>query len=214
MTYLKNKLILICLLAFALMAFMKPPETKAQARIIYDTLKTGSGVGFNYPATHDSAHTITLDPYGGEITLTFIDSSNSSVDTFKVYQIIRGHLDTVGVCGVEQASKFDSVLVCTTFIPGDNTQKTYKLKFESIGVLRIVRTNANGYAPKSYYIITCSEKLYNSIEDKRMFAEKNMNFARTIEDKLKYSGKENYLLPNPFELRASSYKKLRYNHKE
>lgn len=144
------RLFFIFALAFV---FFSPPKSNAQALVVFDTLKAG-----------DSVMIVTVAPYGDDVYITVIDSSNSVTDSLCVYEILPYRYDTVGAVLMEIGAQFDSLKITgsTIFTPGDNTTKTYRFINRQPWKIKIVKRNQHLNINHKTYIIVRARTRYQN----------------------------------------------------
>jgi len=191
-----SKLHLLIIAALFLTAFLSPPETRSQALIHYDTLKAG-----------DSVKIFTIDPYGDDVSITFIDSSDSVTDSVCVYEILPYHYDTTGATLIKENAQFDSLKITgsTIFTPGQGAITTYNFVNRQPYKIKIVRRNQHlNINHNTYVIVRARTKYYNSLPGKFMTETAYVGYmpeqGTIIKDKILYlrgAKNYNYILPNP-----------------
>lgn len=132
-----KKLIMLCfILAFLFSAFLLGGCTKeAEAQ---DLLTSQRMVNFG-----DTTLTVSVAPHQ-DVYITFADSSNSTVDTFKVYIVNTAGQEVLAALIKYNDTTANSLQVpksTGTVFPGDGTIGIYKVQYPSPYKVKIVRTN-------------------------------------------------------------------------
>lgn len=210
-----SKLFLLIAMAFMVSGLTSPP-VKSQALIHYDTLKAG-----------DSVKIFTIDPYGDDVTITFVDSSDAVTDSICVYEILPQHYDTVGATLIKEGAQFDSLKITgsTIFTPGQGAVTTYRFINRQPYKIKIVRRNQHlNINHNTYVIVRARTKYYNSLPGRFMTETAYVGYmpeqGTIINDKIVYlrgAEKYNYILPNPLSYkapdRARSFNKISNSNK-
>ena len=187
-------------MALFFVAAFSPPEVKAQALSTHVILTAG-----------DTTEIVPIAPYGDDVTVTIIDSSDTKVDTVKIWEVLPGGMsDSIILVSVQWNTDggYDSSGV---FVIGDNKIKTFTLTNRQPYKLFIVRTNANNYSPRTHVIVSGRTRFMNAIpKSKEVYGYASIENEKRIiqiEDKfgkLKININESAVLLPPWVVRATS----------